>query len=137
MQARDKKKEKTTISKFSELERASAASFAKMIALRCVRNTSIEGIHAGQLPRSKTGDYSDVKVVTPFGEIPWNEVSRISDKEMKVFNKEVVNKLFTIFLYLDKHEMPKGPHAFHAPTDWDDAEIDSYIAQIFEHEKNK
>jgi hypothetical protein len=33
----------------------------------CVRNTLIEGLHAGIFPGSETGDYSDVKVVTPYG----------------------------------------------------------------------
>ncbi len=37
------------------------------------------------------------KVVTPFGEIPWHNLSRISDAEMKRLMKEIVNKLF-IFL---------------------------------------
>jgi hypothetical protein len=36
----------------------------------CVRNTSIEDVHAGIEPHSPSGDYSDVKVVTPVGEIP-------------------------------------------------------------------
>jgi len=53
-------------------------NFAKQIALYCFRNTFLEDIHAGIDPRSRTGDYSDVKVVTPDKEIPWNEVSRIS-----------------------------------------------------------
>ncbi len=43
---------------------------------------SLENIHAGISPSSKTGDFSDVKVVTPYGEIPWNKLSRISNKEM-------------------------------------------------------
>lgn len=45
------------------------------------RNT-LENLHAGTFPQSKIGDYSDVKVVTPYEEIPWNELSRISDVEM-------------------------------------------------------
>ena len=32
----------------------------------------------------ETGDYSDVKVVTPFGEIAWRDVSRLSDGDMKL-----------------------------------------------------
>lgn len=34
-------------------------------------------------PSSKSGHRDDIKVVTPFGEIPWDEVSRISDMEMR------------------------------------------------------
>jgi hypothetical protein len=40
----------------------------------CVRNTSIEDVHVGIEPHSPSGDYSDVKVVTPVGEIPWPRV---------------------------------------------------------------
>ena len=46
------------------------------------RNSELENLHAGTGPSSKTGDYSDVKVVSPYGEIPWNDLSRISDEEM-------------------------------------------------------
>ena len=56
---------------------------ARFIALRGVRNTMLEDLHSGIFPFSKTGDFSDVTVVTPDGSIPWNEISRISDKEMR------------------------------------------------------
>jgi hypothetical protein len=56
---------------------------AKYLARECFRNTKLEDLHAGQVPVSKTGDYSDVKVVTPDRQIAWNDVSRISNSEMK------------------------------------------------------
>ena len=74
---------------------------AKCLALLCVRNTCLEDIHAGIEPASPAGDFSDVKVMTPQGEIPWSHVSRISDDEMRCFMKEVVNKLYTILTRLD------------------------------------
>ncbi|PQJ80671.1 hypothetical protein [Polaribacter porphyrae] len=43
---------------------------ALKMAVACVINTVIENYHTGVFLQSKTGDYSDVKVVTPFGEIP-------------------------------------------------------------------
>ncbi len=46
------------------------------------RNSELENLHAGKVPVSKTGDFSDVYVVTPDRQIPWNELSRISDEEM-------------------------------------------------------
>ena len=46
---------------------------AKLMAHDCFRNTKLEDFHSGKYPTSKTGDYSDVKVVSPFGEIPWKE----------------------------------------------------------------
>jgi len=67
---------------------------AKLMALRCFRNTTLEDLHAGIYPSSEVGDYSDVKVVTPFGEIPWNKVSRLSDEEMKGLMIDVVNRCY-------------------------------------------
>jgi hypothetical protein len=46
------------------------------------RNSQLEDIHAGKTPISKTGDFSDVYIVTPDREIPWTEASRISNEEM-------------------------------------------------------
>ena len=79
----------------NDSDHALAAALAKSIAALCVRNTFLEDLHSGTTPSSKTGDYSDVKVVTPFGEIPWRKLSRVSDAEMKRLMKEVVDKLFT------------------------------------------
>lgn len=71
---------------------------AKAVTLLCFRNTLIENIHGGKIPKSKIGDFSDVKVVTAYGEIPWVEVVRISDAEMKLIMQEAVNKAYTILL---------------------------------------
>src|SRR6516164_3520203 len=81
----------------------SLAVLAKAIVALCVRNTLLEDLHAGTTPSSKTGDYSDVKVVTPYGEIPWAKLSRLSDVEMKRLMKEIVNKLYT---FLCRQEDP-------------------------------
>jgi hypothetical protein len=64
---------------------------AKLMALECFRNSELENLHAGKFPSSKTGDYSDVKVVSPYGEIAWNDLGRLSDDEMKVLMIDVVN----------------------------------------------
>jgi len=53
---------------------------AKKLVLDAFRNP-LEDIHAGMWPSSKAGDYSDVKVVSPYGEIPWVRLSRISQEE--------------------------------------------------------
>ncbi|HVX13079.1 MAG TPA: hypothetical protein VHC22_17985 [Pirellulales bacterium] len=63
---------------------------AKCLAFFCVRNTCLEDIHAGIEPASPAGDFSDVKVVTPQGEIPWSKVSRISNDEMRHDDAEVI-----------------------------------------------
>jgi hypothetical protein len=69
-----------------------------------VRHTFLEDLHAGERVESKAGDFSDVKVLTPAGEIPWNEISRISQQEMKMLMTQVVNKLFTVLMSLEDEE---------------------------------
>jgi len=67
-----------------------------------VRNGFIEELHCGKGVYSPAGDYSDVRVVTSDREIPWHELSRISDEEMKRLMKEIVNKLYAVLLNLVK-----------------------------------
>jgi hypothetical protein len=81
-----------------------SARLAKALAVLCVWHTVLEDLHAGDPVLSKAGDYSDVKVLTPDGEIPWNEVSRISQQEMKRLMKQVVNKLYTVLMSLEHEE---------------------------------
>jgi hypothetical protein len=70
-----------------------AKRLALNMALMCVRNTCIEDIHASVEPSSKAGDFSHAKLVTPYGEIPWNKLSRIRNDEMREFMKQVVDRL--------------------------------------------
>lgn len=58
-------------------------TIARLLAYYGVRNSDLENLHAGTSPSSVTGDYSDVKVVSPYGEIPWSQLSRITDEEMR------------------------------------------------------
>lgn len=78
---------------------------ARRIALalveQCVRNSRLEDLHAGTSPDSFSEDFSDVKVVTPFGEIPWTQVSRISDVEMKALMIEIVNRVYTFLTHIE------------------------------------
>jgi hypothetical protein len=74
------------------MNKKSAEQLAKALAPACVRNGFIEELHCGKGAYSHAGDYSDVTVVTPDREIPWHELSRISDEEMKRLMKEIVNK---------------------------------------------
>ena len=91
---------------------------AQSVAVFAVRNTVIEDYHSGISPKSKTGDYSDIKVVTPYGEIPWNVVSRISDEEMKAFNQEVANKIYTSLHYLNEPYTDEGKIEFFKHLDF-------------------
>jgi len=67
---------------------------AKHLVLTCFRNTILEDLHSGTTPDSKIGDYSDVVVLTPYGEIPWRELSRFDDKEMKALIINVTNATY-------------------------------------------
>ena len=107
------------------------ATLALFLAHNCVRNTCIEDLHAGIFPSSKTGDYSDVRVVTPYGEIPWPEVSRLNDEEMCALNKSVVNKLYTALRFLDERGfLPVTP--FTMPSGWDAPRIDADLLEGLE-----
>lgn len=67
---------------------------AKCMALQCFRNSKLEDLHAGVYPDSQAKDYSDVKVVSPFGEIAWQKLSRLSDQEMRTLMIDVVNRCY-------------------------------------------
>jgi hypothetical protein len=60
-----------------------AATCATLLACQGVRNSSLEDLHAGMFPRSQTGDYPDVKGVSPSGAIAWNRLGRMSDEAMQ------------------------------------------------------
>ena len=85
-----------------EDEERIAAQLARVMAVACVRNTQLETLHAGLTPVSQTGDGSDVVVVDAAGRrIPWSEVSRISDDEMRALMREIVDRLYTFHLRID------------------------------------
>ena len=85
------------------------SDIAKSIVLHAFRNTLLEDIHAGRGVRSRSGTFDDVKVVTHYGEIPWKEVSHISDEEMRALMIGAVNVVYTMlaFPYL-KFRVPEG-----------------------------
>lgn len=106
---------------------------AKAIALEAFRHP-LEDLHGGIFPSSKTGDYSDVKVVTPYGEIPWARLGRITDEEMKELMIEVVSKVYTLLVDLDDPSMQGAimAKAYDFVVHWDDPEIDEterYLSQ--------
>lgn len=65
----------------------------------------LECFHGGEDPRSEIGDYSDVKVVTPYGEIAWADARRISQDEMRMLMMDVVSTLYTLLVGLDDVSM--------------------------------
>lgn len=80
-------------------EKRIAAKLARIMALLCVRNTQLEVLHSGLAPVTRTGDYSDVFVMDADGRrIPWVEVARIDDAEMRALMREIVNRIYTFHL---------------------------------------
>ena len=67
---------------------------AKYLVLQCFRNSVLEDLHAGICPDSEVGDYSDVRVSSPYGDIPWTKLSRLNDDEMKCLMIDVVNRTY-------------------------------------------
>lgn len=48
-------------------EKRIAAMVAKTLAMMCVRNPGLETLHAGVVPVTHTGDYSDVRAIDADG----------------------------------------------------------------------
>lgn len=83
-------------------EKRIAAKMAKTLAMMCVRNTGLETLHAGVVPVTHTGDYSDVRVIDADGrEIAWNDASHLDDDQMRALMKEIVNRLYTFNISID------------------------------------
>ena len=79
-----------------ELVRGLQAEVAKAMAMFCVRDTRLENLHAGIVPATRTGDYSDVTVIDAEGRhIAWPEVSHFDDDAMRDLMRQVVDRLFT------------------------------------------
>jgi hypothetical protein len=103
-----------------------AASLAKVIAMMCVRNTGLEALHAGVIPVTRTGDYSDVFVLDADGrKIPWAETSHIDDDRMRALMREIVNRLYTFHVSCDDPEFLKLAEKWMTVArKWDEPELD-------------
>lgn len=79
-----------------------AARLAKLMAMICVRNTRIEELHAGAVPVTHTGDYSDVFITDADGrQIPWADASHLDDDQMRNLMRQIVDRLYTFHLKAD------------------------------------
>ena len=108
-----------------------AAQLAKAMAMVCVRNTMLEDLHAGRVPVTKTGDFSDVFVVDAEGNrIPWTEVSRFDDDEMRDIMRQMVNRLYTFNLRIDEPEFQAMVARWLGATrGWDEPTLDPDLAR--------
>ncbi len=112
-----------------ETEKLIAAKLAKTMAMLCVRNTHLETIHAGKTPVTRTGEWTDVTVVDADGNrIPWNDVSRITDDEMRDLMRDIVNRLYTFHLCADEPGLQAEIERWMAVAgQWDEPEIDTMM----------
>lgn len=110
-----------------EAEKRIAARIAKVIAMICVRNSRLEDLHAGQVPITRTGDWSDVVVIDAAGNrIPWADVSRIDDNEMRALMRDVVNRLYTFHLKPDDPTLRAEVERWMSvANNWDEPELDA------------
>lgn len=110
-----------------EAEKRIAAKLAKAMAILCIRNSRLEDLHAGTVPVTKTGDWSDVLVLDADGNrIPWRDVSRIDDDEMRALMRDVVNRLYTFQLYAGNPAMQAEIEKWLSVAGkWDEPQIDN------------
>jgi hypothetical protein len=124
----------------SNQESTALAQFVKSLVAGCIRNNSdLEDLHAGCSPRTQTGDYSDVKVVTPYGEIPWARLSRISDEEMKRLMIEIVDNVFTVLSNTILSHSPSEEEnialtvfSLNSASQWDEPRLNPRFAAILQ-----
>lgn len=78
-----------------------AARLATLMATLCVRNTGIEDLHAGTVPVTHTGDYSDVFSTDADGrQIPWIDASHL-DRWVAIaerWEEPQLNEIFVEFV---------------------------------------
>ena len=117
-----------------EDEKRVAARLAKVMVMMCVRNTRLEDLHAGLVPVTRTGDYSDVVVLDADGRrIPWLEASHIDDDQMRFLMRQIVNRLYTFHLKRDDAAFQTEIDRWMAVAGkWDDPELDQAFVRMIE-----
>lgn len=92
----------------------------------CFRNTRLEALHAGVVPESAAGDFSDVTVVTPAGTIAYRDTARISQDEMRALMIEAVNRVYTFLRH------PQDLLRLDAAANWNRPELDTNLMRTIE-----
>ena len=85
------------------------------------------------MPVTRTGDYSDVFVLDADGrKIPWAEVSRFDDDQMRALLREIVNRLYTFHVSSDDPDFLAQTEKWMAVAGkWDEPELDrKFLAAI-------
>lgn len=109
-----------------------AARLAKLMAMICVRNTGIEELHAGTVPVTHTGDYSDVWVTDADGrKIRWSDASHIDDDQMRSLMRQIVDRLYTFHLKADDPGFHDHlDHWLTVAERWDEPQVDENMIEM-------
>ena len=101
----------------------------RTMVLLCVRHTVIEDIHAGLVPITRTGDYTDVTVTDAEGRrIPWPEVSHIDDNTMRDLMREVVDRVYTFEVRAKDPDFLKRIERWaQLASGWDEPKLDPFF----------
>jgi len=116
-----------------------AARLAKLMAMSCVRNTGIENLHAGTVPVTHTGDFSDVFVTDANGRrIAWTDVSHMDDDAMRDLMRQIVDRFYTFHMNRDDLQFRDHLDRWLAIFGkWDDPKLDEgLLAAISENEES-
>lgn len=111
-----------------------AARLAKLMAMICVRNTGIEDLHAGIVPVTHTGDFSDVFVNDADGRrIAWTDVSHMDDGAMR----QIVNRVYTFHMNRDDPQFRDHLDRWLALSGaWDDPKLDEALLAVIDDNKD-
>jgi hypothetical protein len=83
------------------MDKKQAKLLARFLSEDCFRNSILEDYHSGIFPSTKD-KYKDVVVISPYGEILFNELSRISDEEMRKLMLDAESKLVFLLMRLNQ-----------------------------------
>ncbi len=86
------------------------------------------------MPVSKTGDFTDVKVIDADGrEIPWPEVSHFDNDAMRALMQQIVNRIYTFYLKSDDPQFRQKIDRWMGPSvRWDKPDLDERFVRKVE-----
>jgi len=79
------------------MDKKQAKLLARFLSEDSFRNSILEDYHSGAFPSTKD-KYEDVVVISPYGQIPFNKLSRISDEEMRKLMLNAESRLLSALM---------------------------------------
>ena len=93
----------------------------------------IEELHAGTVPVTHTGDYSDVFITDADGrQIRWSDASHLDNDQMRSLMRQIVDWLYTFLLKADDPGFRDHLNRWLTVAErWDEPKLDeSFLATI-------